>query len=282
MIPSARQRFRIFLRVLAGTAVGLLAIGAVTFLLRTPSNDRDWSLDQQRLATAEIAGDTITVRNVRHFTYRSEHDYTPGYYDRQFSLDDVVAVDYIVEPLASVAAAHTFLSFGLQNGERLAVSVEIRKEKNEQFNPLLGLVNEYEIMYVLADERDVLQLRVLHRGNPVYVYPTTASPEQARALLLDVLARVNEVAAAPEFYNTLVNSCATNVARHVNAIAPRQVPWDWRLLFPKESDAYAHELGLIDDSVPLAEARERYRVNDAVRSYADDADFSARIREGRR
>ncbi len=280
MVPSARQRFRTFLRVLAGTAVGLLAIGAVTFLVRTPSNDRDWSLDQQRLATAEIAGDTITVRNVRHFTYRSEHDYTPGYYDRQFSLDDVVAVDYIVEPLASVAAAHTFLSFGLQNGERLAVSVEIRKEKNEQFNPLLGLVNEYEIMYVLADERDVLQLRVLHRGNPVYVYPTTASPEQARALLLDVLARVNEVAAAPEFYNTVVNSCATNVARHVNAIAPRQVPWDWRLLFPKESDAYAHELGLIDDSVPLAEARERHRVNDAVRQYADDPQFSRAIRNG--
>jgi hypothetical protein len=281
LIPSARQRFRTFLRVLAGTAVGLLAIGAVTFLVRTPSNDRDWSLDQQRLATAEIAGDTITVRNVRHFTYRSEHDYTPRYYDRQFSLDDVVAVDYVVEPLASVAAAHTFLSFGLQNGERLAVSVEIRKERGEEFNPLLGLVNEYEIMYVLADERDVLQLRVLHRGNPVYVYPTTASPEQARALLLDVLARANEVAAAPEFYNTVANSCATNVARHVNAIVPRQVPWDWRLLFPKESDAYAHELGLIDDSMPLAEARERYRANDAVRQYADDPQFSRAIRDGR-
>lgn len=267
--------------MLAGTLVVLATIGVVTFLVRTPSNDRDWSLDQQRLVTAGFAGEVITVRNIRHFSYRSEHDYTPHYYDRSFTLDDVTGVDYVVEPLASVAAAHTFLSFGFRDGDRLAVSVEIRKERGEVFNPILGLVNEYEIMYVLADERDVLQLRVLHRGNPVYVYPTTATPEQARALLSDVLARVNAVAATPEFYNTVTNSCATNVAAHVNSIAPRQVPWDWRLLFPKESDAYAYELGLIDDSLPLEQARVRYAVNDAVRKYADDPDFSRLIRVGR-
>lgn len=281
MKPAFRHRVRIFLRVLAGTSVALAAIAVATFLVRRPSNDRDWSLDQQRLARVEYSGDTITVQNIRNFEYRSEHDYTPRYYDRSFTLDDVVGVDYVVEPLASVAAAHTLLSFGFRDGGRLAISVEIRKEKGESFNPLLAIVNEYEIMYVVADERDVLRLRVLQRSHPVYVYPTTATAEQARTLLSGVLGRINRLADAPEFYNTITNNCATNIAAHVNAIAPHQVPWDWRLLFPRESDAYARELGLIDATLPLEQARARYRVNEAVRRHVDDEEFSRLIRAGR-
>lgn len=250
-------------------------------LVRAPSNERDWSGDQRLLPLALLTGEAVTLRNVRNFSYTSEFDFRPDYYDRTFNLQDVVSVDYVVEPLASVAAAHTFLSFGLQDGRRIAISVEIRKESGEQFNPLLGIFNEYEIMYVVADERDVIRLRVLHRRNPVHVYPTTATAEQARTLLLDMLARVNALAAKPEFYNTLTNTCATNVADHVNAIVPKRVPWDWRLLFPKESDAYAHELGLIDNRLSLDEAREKYRVNEEVLVFADDPDFSAKIRQGR-
>lgn len=266
--------------VLAALAVAVVAVAGVR-ALRTPSNDRDWSGDQRLLPVAEFAGEIVTLRNVRNFVYTSEHDYAPRYYDRTFSLQDVVSVDYVVEPLASIAVAHTFLSFGLKDGERIAISVEIRKEKGEEFNPLLGLLDEYELMYVVVDERDVIKLRVLHRGNPVHVYPTTATPEQARALLLDMLARANAIASEPEFYNTLTSTCATNIAAHVNAVFPSRVPWDWRLLFPKESDAYAHELGLLDNSVPLDEARKRYLVNDAVRKHADSPDFSVKIREGR-
>jgi hypothetical protein len=264
-------------RAAIAVPVVLLAV-TIAAGLRTPSNDRNWSPDQQRLPTAEWAGDVVTIRNVRNFSYRSEHDYTPRHEHRTFSLQDVVSVDYIVEPLASVAAAHTFLSFGLAGGERIAISVEIRKEAGEAFNPLLGLLNEYEIMYVVADERDVIGLRVLHRGNPVYVYPTIADPAAAQSLLSAMLGRVNELAEHPEFYNTFTNSCATNVAEHVNRLVPRQVPWDWRLLFPKESDSYAHELGLLATTLPIDEARRKYRVNDAVRSHADDPDFSLRIR----
>ncbi len=264
----------------AALALALAAVAA-SLLVRVPSNERRWAIDQQRLPVAEIAADSVTLRNIRNFSYRSEYDFAPAYYDRTFSLQDVVDVDYVVEPLASVAAAHTFLSFGLQNGERIAISVEIRKEEGEVFNPLLGLVHEYELMYVVADERDVVALRVIHRGNPVHAYPTTATPPQARALLADMLARLNHIAAEPEFYNTFTNNCATNIARHVNAIAPRRVPWSWRLLFPRTSDAYAQQLGLIAAGESLESARARYLVNDAVRRHADDPGFSRKIREER-
>ncbi|MGQ0383791.1 MAG: Lnb N-terminal periplasmic domain-containing protein [Gammaproteobacteria bacterium] len=277
MTPASARLRRVALAALALA----LAAAAAALLFRVPSNDRQWSLDQQRLPVAEVAGDTVTLRNIRNFSYRSEYDFSPAYYDRTFSLEDVVDVDYIVEPLASVAAAHTFLSFGLRSGERIAISVEIRKQGGEVFNPLLGLFNEYELMYVVADERDVVALRVIHRGNPVHAYPTTATPPQARALLADMLARLNQIAAEPEFYNTLTNNCATNIAAHVNAIAPRSVPWNWRLLLPRTSDAYAQRLGLIAQGQLLEEARARYRVNEAVRRHPDDPDFSRRIREGR-
>jgi hypothetical protein len=279
--PGAPGRFRPLRRIGAAILITLLIAWLAAHIFRTPSNDRTWSSDQLRLPVAEIAGDDVTLRNIRNYSYRSEYDYTPGYYDRSFRLEDVVSVDYVVEPLASVAVAHTFLSFGLRDGGRIAISAEIRKEEGEQFNPLLGLFNEYELMYVVADERDVIKLRVLHRGNPVYVYPTTATAEQARVLLAGMLARLNSLAAAPEFYNTFTNSCATNVASQVNVVFPKRVPWDWRLLFPKESDAYAYELGLIDNSLPLDEVRKRYLVNDAVRKHADDEDFPSRIRTGR-
>ena len=259
----------------------MLGIAAGLLFFRTPSNNRDWANDQQRLPSAVFSGDVVTIKNIRNFTYTSRSIYTPHYYDKTFRLGDIVSVDYVIEPLASVAAAHTFLSFGFRDGGRVAISIEIRKEAGEEFNPLLGLLNEYEIMYVVVDERDAFKLRVMHRDNPVYVYPTTASPEMARALFVGMLARVNALSTTPEFYNTFANSCATNIADHINAVTSKQVPWDWRLLFPKESDAFAYELGFIDNAVPLDEARRKYLINDAVKKYADDPDFSVKIREGR-
>ncbi len=192
-----------------------------------------------------------------------------------------MSVDFIVEPFGSVGAAHTFLSFGLAGGERIAISAEIRREKDEEFNPLRGVLNRYEIMYVVADERDVILLRAVHRGHAVYVYPTTATAAQAQALLTGMLVRINALAREPEFYNTVTNNCAVTIARHVNALYPTRIPWNWRLLLPKESDAYAYELGFIDNALPLAEARSRYRLPDGIGRFADDADFSSRIRASR-
>lgn len=263
--------------VLAAAAIAFFALRA----MRSPSNDRDWVVDQSVLPFAEFHGESVTVRNVRNFRYASTTDFTPGWYDRTFDLGDVVSVDFIVEPFGSVGAAHTFLSFGLADGARIAISAEIRREKGEEFNPLLGVLNRYEIMYVVADERDVVLLRAVHRGHAVYAYPTTATAAQARALLTGMLHRANALAREPEFYNTVTNNCAVTIARHVNDLYPDRVSWNWRLLFPGQSDAYAYELGLIDNALPLDEARRKYRLPEGIGRYADDADFSSEIRSAR-
>jgi hypothetical protein len=273
---------RIFLRILLGLLFIATVIILMILLVRTPSNDRDWAVDQQTLPYAVFEGDNVTVKDVRNFSYSSRDEYTPNYYDKTFDLNTIKSVDYIVEPLASVAAAHTFLSFGFDNGDYLGISIEIRKEKGEEFSPFLALLDEYEIMYVVVDERDTIQLRAIHRDNPVYLYPAEVTPDKIRPLFVDMLMRVNRLKEKPEFYNTLTNTCATNIAYHINKLSPGRVPWDLRILLPLDSDELAYELGLIDNTQPFEEVRKQHLINEYVKEYANDSDFSLKIREAQK
>ncbi|MEZ4104072.1 MAG: DUF4105 domain-containing protein [Candidatus Paceibacterota bacterium] len=251
----------------------------VLITFRSPSNDRDWSLDQQILPYAEFAGDTVHIKNIRNFEYQSTDSYTPRYYDKTVNLNDLVSVDYIVEPLASVAVAHTLLSFGFSDGSRVAISVEIRKEKGEEFSPFKGLIREYELMYVIVDERDVLTLRAVHRNNPVYIYPTKATPEVAKKLFVDMIQRANKLKVSPEFYNTLTSTCTTNIADHINKITDNRIPWDMRLLLPKNSDQLAYELGLINTDTSLEQLRSKYEASESIKNNLNEPNFSYAIRK---
>jgi hypothetical protein len=258
--------------IIAGTIIG------VWYFTQTPSNERDWSLDQAVLPYAEFRENEVEVFNVRNFTYNSTSEYEANYYNRVFNLDELSSVDYIVVPFDNIGAAHTFVSFGFKNGRYLAVSVEIRKEKGESFSALKGLLRHYEIMYVVADEKDVISLRAKHRQDDVYIYPVKTTNENMKRLFTDMLTRANKLKAEPEFYNTLTSTCTTNIARHINNISPNRIPKDLRLLLPKNSDALAYELGLIDNSLPLEELRAKYKIDDKAEQYSKLANFSEMIR----
>ena len=260
----------------------LLFIGALvavyTYSLE-PRLDRDWSPDQTLPAQAEISDDEITLRNVRNFTYRSTTDYTPAYYDTMVKLSELETVEYIIEPFGDIGAAHTFLSFGFSNGQQIAISIEIRKEKGESFSPWKGVLNQYEIMYVIADERDVVNLRTNYRQHDVYIYPTIATKEQVQQLFLSMLNRANKLQVEPEFYNTVFSNCTTNIATHINEITPNRIGVDYRLLLPEYSDVLAQELGLIAQGMTIEEARAKYRVNEQAKLFQGADDFSKRLRE---
>ena len=258
----------------------LLSLAAAGCKAIAPSNDRVWSPDQAVLPYAIDTGDSLCIRNVRNCQYRAVDDYTVDYYDKYVDLSKVETVDFIVCPFQGVPIlAHTMLSFGLGNGEYLAVSVEIRKEKGEAFSPLKGSLRQYEIMYVIGDERDLVKLRTNFRGEDVYVYRTTATPEQAQRLFVDVLNRVNKLHASPEFYDTLTNNCTNNIVYHVNRIKPSRVPYSLQVLFPGMADKYAKDLGLLATPLPIAEARQRARVNELALQFGDSPDFSRKIRQ---
>ncbi|MDQ2933002.1 MAG: DUF4105 domain-containing protein [bacterium] len=246
-----------------------------------PTNDRTWNEDQKILSYGEISSNLVSLHNIRNFTYASTTSYISNYYDKTFDLNKIKKVWYIVEPFSGIpGSAHTFLSFEFEDNQFVSVSVEIRKEQGETYSPIKGLFNKYELMYVFADEKDAVKLRSNYRKDLVYVYPVRTTVEKARTLFTDMVERANTLKDYPEFYNTVTNTCTTNIVRHVNEITPDRVPFfNLRVLLPENSDKLAYELGLLDTNLPFEEARKRFFINDRAMKYADDEDFSVRIRE---
>ena len=248
-----------------------------------PSNFRDWTPEQAVLPTAELHGDQVTVRNIRNCQYYASDTYLVDYYNKTFPLADVRGVDFLMVPFESMpAVAHTMLSFEIAppggKPEHLAVSVEVRKEKHETYNPVLGSARQFELIYVVADERDVIRQRTNYRHENVYLYRTTAPPQVAQLLLTDVLTRVNQLAKQPEFYDTLTNNCTTNIVRHINRVRPNRVQYDVRMLLPGYSDQIAYNQGLIVPNGTFQQTRERAYINPLAERFADNENFSELIR----
>lgn len=244
-----------------------------------PSNDREWTPEQAVLASADFHGKKVTVHNIRNCRWRTLDDFTLEHYDKTFDLRKLRSVDFIVVPFnESPSLGHTMLSFGFDGDEYLAVSVEIRKERGEAFNPINGFLQQYEIIYVVADERDVIQRRVNCDLSDVYLYRSTATPEQAQKLFVDVMKRVNKLTKEPEFYDTLTNNCTTNIRNHINHLGVLAVPYDYRVLLPGYSDRLAYDLGLIRHRGSYEETRLQAKVNYQAYLHRDDPEFSKKIR----
>ena len=259
----------------------LAIVFTITNLLTKPSNDRDWNEDQQILPYSEIKDNKVAIHNIRNFTYASTTSFVKNYYDKTFDLDKIKNVWYVVEPFSGIpGSAHAFLSFEFEGDEFLSISIEIRKQKGQAYHPIKGFFNQYELMYVIADEKDVIKLRSNYRKDLVYVYPAKTTKEKVQKLFLSMIERANRLKENPEFYNTVLNTCTTNIAKHVNSISPKRIPvFSLEILFPENSDKLAYDLGLIDTNLPFEKARERYFINDRALKYADSPDFSLKIRE---
>jgi len=245
-----------------------------------PSNNRNWSPDGARTASAEISGDLVKISNIRNAHYRTTTDYDVHWETRTYDLSKLESVWFVVEPFSDWRGpAHTFLSFGFGNGEHIAISVEIRKEKGESFSPLGGLLRQYELIYVVGDERDLIGLRANYRHDKVYLYKMRATQAQARELFVSMLTRINDVAQHPEFYNTLTNTCTTNIVEHINVIAPGRIPFSYKTLLPAYSDELAYDLGLVDTTLPRDKFRTAHQINKQAKLHADDPEFSEAIRK---
>ncbi len=265
--------------VLVGPGCQRVPVNGLADLIE-PSNYRDWSPQFSRLSYASWLPDgRLQISNVRNNSYLTENDFVLQYSDRTFPITDVRTVDFVVVPFRDAEfMAHTMLSFGLADGSYLSISSEIRTEKGEEYSPVKGLGRQYELTYVVADERDLIRLRTRHRDADVYLYRTTATAEQAQMLLLDMLQRVNELAVKPEFYNTITNNCTTNVLNHVNRLRQTKISYSWQVLLPGFSDEFAYELGMLDNRVPFEQLKQNALINELATRHYDDPDFSRLIR----
>ncbi|HYC21953.1 MAG TPA: DUF4105 domain-containing protein [Candidatus Bathyarchaeia archaeon] len=244
-----------------------------------PSNRRLWQPDVAQVASAEINGDQIRIRNVRNFDYRSETDYTPRWEERTVDLSKLTSTDLFISFWGPTAIAHTILSFEFSDGRPLAFSVETRKKEGDSYSAIRGFFKQYELIYIVADERDVVRLRTNYRGETVYLYRLKTPPDRAREVLLNYLQEVNRLARSPEFYNALTDNCTTNVRVHFQAVGGN-VPLDWRILLNGYLDEFLYERGAIDTRLPFAELKSRSNIDPAARAADQDPAFSERIRQG--
>jgi hypothetical protein len=244
-----------------------------------PSNDRDWSPDQAVLAWAEFRGNQVTLHNIRNCTYRTREDYDVAHYDKTLDLDKLTSVDFVVVPFNDMPEiAHTALSFGFDDKDYVVVSVEIRRERGEAYHALKGFFRQYELMYAVVDERDFVLLNAVQYMSDVYVHRTRATPQQAQALFVDVMRRVNTLVTQPEFYDTLANNCTTNIRDHINHVFPNRVPYDYRVVLPGYSDRLAYDLGLLATDASFEQTRLHNRVNYQAYLHREAPDFSVKIR----
>jgi hypothetical protein len=260
-------------------ALAPCVVAAGWWLSIPPRNDRDWLPDVARTATAERQGSVVTVRDVRDFDYRTETDYVERWDARRYDLDRVAGLDVFVSYWGPTLYAHTILSWDFDGPPPLAASIETRKEKGEVYSALRGFFRQFELVYVLADERDVVRLRTSFRGERVFLYRLATPPGHARALLEQYLSEANALAARPAWYNAFTENCTTAIWRNVRALAPDR-PWDWRLLANGYVDRMLYERGMVDTSLPFTELRARSDVTERARACGNGEDFSRCIREG--
>ncbi|MGO4388637.1 DUF4105 domain-containing protein [Microvirga sp. 2YAF29] len=243
-----------------------------------PSHDRPWRQEVAVMPRAFIDGDRVRLTGVRNFDYRSRDDFTVRYEEREVWLSHLTGIDFYVSYWSEGPVGHTFLSFLFDNAPPLSISIETRPEVGEGFDPIASIFKQFELIYVVGDERDLVRVRSNYRHETVYLYRLNTSPEDARRLLLVYLDRINQLADRPEWYHLISNSCTINIVRYANA-AGRQGRFEIRHLLNGLIDSYLYHSGRVDTMLPFPELRRRSLINEAAQAADSAPDFSQRIRE---
>ena len=221
----------------------------------------------------------VIIHNLRNCDYRTETDYDVHYYDKKFDLDQLRTVDLYLVTWGSPDIAHTMVSFGFTNGDHVCFSIETRKEKGEEYSALKGFFRQFELTYIIADERDLVRLRTNYRqGEEVCLYRLQVTPAQGRQLFLDYLRRANELHERAEWYNALTDNCTTAI--RTQRAASDRAPWDWRMLLNGHLDELLYERGALATNLPFAELKKLSNINARAKAAGQAADFSQQIREG--
>lgn len=249
------------------------------WLTLQPRQDRDWKPEVATLAYAEMKGDLVMIHNVRNFEYRTESDFIPRYEKRSYDLRQLRGVDLFINTWSSPIMAHPIVSFDFGEGRHVCFSIETRPERNEGFSALGGLYRRFELIYVVADERDVVRLRTNYRkGEEAYLYRLNVSPERARDAFMEYVWSLNELHAKARWYNAITDNCTTAI-RHQRATREK-LPWDWRMLINGYADRMMYEHRAFDQSVDFDELKRRARVTERARAADQAPDFSEKIRAG--
>jgi len=272
-----------WLRLIACSLCSIFVL--LWWLSLQPSNERPWQNDVSQLAWAEVHGDQVVIHNVRSCDYRTEFDYSCRWETRAFDLSQLRGLDAYIVNWGSPWIAHTMLSFQFGEDQYIAFSIETRKVTGQSYSAVAGFFRQYELIYIVSDERDVVRLRTNYRkGEDVYLYHLTGGPVLARRRFLEYVKSMNKLYERPEWYNAFSRNCTTSIFSQREAKPGEYLkftPWDWQVLLNGKLDEFAYREGTLAGNLPFEELKRRAYINPAARAADKDPDFSRRIREGR-
>ncbi len=262
-----------------GLFAALFVVVLIWWLTLAPTNNANWQPDVARLAWADIQGDEVTFHNVRNCDYRTETDYTPHWETRTVRLSQITGIDLAIDYWGSLWIAHPIASFQFADAPPLCFSIETRKKVGQAYSTIGGLYRQFELIYVVADERDVIRVRTNYRKEDIYLYRTTISPAQARERFLEYIHSLNALRNQPRWYNAMTTNCTTSI--RTQRPPNERLPWDWRILLNGKGDEMMYERHLlVTGGLPFTELKAHSLIDARARAANDFTDFSKLIREG--
>lgn len=263
-------------KYMAGIVALIVVVFFVWLFLKKPTHEATWEVGQEQLPFISVVDDTITIDNIRDFSWTGAFEAEQNYISETYSLSSLETTDVFISHFDDFEGlAHIFLSFGFSDGKHIVVSLESRRKEGETFSPLKGMFRSYEIIYVVGTERDIVGVRTGHRNERVYLYPTIATPEVSQNLFLKLAEDINAVYRDPIFYNTVTHNCTNRLTRRVEEISDARFPLTYKSLLPGYFDEVLYEMKLISqegdfESVKLRHLIDNTSVDVGSPTYSND------------
>ncbi len=254
--------------------VAAIAIGAAILYSKVARTDRDWETKFEKQARFERAGNTLRLFNGRAFSFLPDGTEQARWFDQSYDRENLVRIWYFVEPFSgSPVFAHSFVSFvfeGLGGQKVLSISVEARKEKGEEYDPIKGLFREFELSYVWSTEKDILTRIAVSLDHKLYAHELNVPPAQAQQIFMHFVERTNALAGEPRFYNTISSNCTNELAKAVNDAYPKALPWRWSWVLTGWSGRWLFALGfVVSDTENFKALQQRSNIQPLVKEVAD-------------
>jgi hypothetical protein len=272
------------LRKIAVFLGGFLLV-LVCWLQLKPTKDRPWQPNDSQMPSAEIDGDKVTIHNFRNCIYHTETDYACEWLTKTVYLSQLRGIDVFITYWGSPWIAHPIVSFQFGDNDHVAASIETRNQVGQGYSAIRGFFRQYELLYIFADERDVVRLRSNYRhGEDVYLFHTTAGPAWSRQLFMQYIQEANKLRDHPKWYNAATDNCTTNIFTQMAAtghLPAGSSLHDWWILLNGRGTEILYRNGNFAGNLPFPELMKKAYINPVARAVNDSPDFSRIIRENR-